>query len=305
MEGETVVARYRASRPVAGPLSVALAAILFLLAFWGLLAEFWARWTMDHSPFGYGYLVPPTVAFLVWRRWLVSRSEPVEAGRWPVWAGIVAALLVHAVGVLSAVTALQSAAFVALVLLIPAAILGPKVFRHLWAPLAYTAAMVPWPDQITSRLLLPSQEVSTALAARMLDFAGIQSYVQATSVYTPNYQFEVARACSGLTILFPVVAIAILNAMMVQAPAWKKAALVALALPLSVLANSFRIALIGWIGEHGGADLANRLHDSSGLVGVIVAIVLLTLIQGRMGILQYLPEYLPGAERSTAQEGAR
>jgi len=68
MEGETVVARYRASRPVAGPLSVALAAILFLLAFWGLLAEFWARWTMEHSPFGYGYLVPPTVAFLVWRR---------------------------------------------------------------------------------------------------------------------------------------------------------------------------------------------------------------------------------------------
>ncbi|MCX7800410.1 MAG: exosortase/archaeosortase family protein [Fimbriimonadales bacterium] len=296
MEGETIVARYRASKPSLGPLSVALVALFFLLAFWGLFGEFWSRWTMEHSPFGYGYLVPPTVAYLVWRRWRVARVEPVESGRWYGWTGIAAAVLLHLVGVLSAVTTLQSAAFLALVLLVPYVLWGGRVFRHLWAPLAYSATMIPWPDQLTSRLLLPSQEVSTRLAVALLDFAGVHSYVQGTNVYTPNYHFEVARACSGLTILFPVAAIAILNAMMADAARWKKALLVASALPLSVLANSFRIALVGWIGDHGGAPLADRLHDASGWVGVLLAIVLLTLVQVRLGMLQYLPEYLPGGE---------
>lgn len=300
MEGETIVARYRASKPSLEPLSIVLAAVLFLVAFWGLFAEFWTRWTMEHSPFGYGYLVPPTVAFLVWRRWRLARRERAETGRWFGWVGIAAAVSLHLVGVLSAVTTLQSVAFLALVLLVPYVLWGPRVFRHLWAPLAYSATMIPWPDQLTSRLLLPSQEASTKLAVALLDISGARSYVQGTSVFTPNYQFEVARACSGLTILFPVLAIAILNAMIADAAPWKKALLVASAVPLSVAANSLRIAMVGWIGEYGGASAANRLHDASGWIGVIFAIVLLTLLQARMGMMRYQPEYLPGAE--TAKE---
>jgi exosortase len=272
--------------------------VVSVAAFQGLFAYFWERWTQDQSPFGYGYFVPPTVLFLVWCRLRLSRGRPRVSGHSLALVGIVLLALTQCVALLSGVTLLQSIVFYGLLLLVPYYLWGPYVFAAIGGPLAYSAVMIPWPGQFTANLLLPSQLVSTKIATAMLSSVGTKSYVEGTLVYLPSYNFEVAAACSGLTILFPVVAIAILNVMMVRAAMWRKLVVVAFALPLAVLANGIRIAGIGLIGDGGSPQLADQLHDPSGWIAVGIAVVMLMMVQAAMKCNNFLPEYMPpfGAE---------
>jgi exosortase len=269
----------------------------FGLAFSQLFIYYWQQWTKDHSPFGFGYLVPPTVAFLLWcKRKSIAKAEVRSGSAWILLLAAFAAF-VAMVGILSVFNLLQSLAFLILLMAVPYYLWGREVYARIWGPLAFTATMIPWPDQLTAILLLPSQLLSTKLAAGMLNGLGLGASMEATMVYLPNYQFEVAKACSGLTILFPVVAIAILNCMMVEAAMWRKVGVLLLAVPISMVANALRIAIIGIIGNAGGSGLAESLHDSSGLFGVFIAIILLSLVQWWLKCLSYHPDFMPSFGR--------
>lgn len=287
--------------------SVATIALLALavVAFWDWLKYDWAQWTKDYSPFGYGYLVPPTIAYLLWCKRKAIRAAAPSPGRAWVVLPIAFALVVQIVGMMSSFNLLQSVGFAIMILAIPYLVWGSEVFRVVWGPLAFSWTMIPWPDQVTSLVLLPSQLLSTKIAARMLETVGVSTTVEATYVYLPNYSFEVAKACSGLTILFPVAAIAILNCMMVVAPLWRKALVLLLAVPVSMISNALRIAIIGLIGNSGGAKLAETLHDSSGLFGVFIAIILLTLVQWVLKCLHYHPDYMPTFGAEAEVEGGK
>jgi exosortase len=271
----------------------ALLGMAFLAAFSGLFAYYWDRWTAAHSPFGYGFFVPPTVIFLIWCHRHQIRQAPLRSPNGLALAGIILFALVHAVALISAVTILQSVAFMGLLLLVPYYLWGGAIYIHLVGPLLYTATMIPWPGQFTAKLLLPSQLVSTAVATKMMDLAGLRGWVEGTTVFLPNYNFEVAAACSGLTILFPVIAIAILNMMMVHASLARKLLVIAMALPLAVVANGFRIVMIGSIGNYGSPELADKLHDPSGWMAVGVAVIMLMGVQALFGCSNFKDQYMP------------
>jgi exosortase len=265
------------------------------LAFWPTYLEWWARWTMYQSAFGYGYLIPPTVLFLIWCRRNQIAEEPRTTGHWLVLIPIVFAVLLHCVALLARVNVLQSLSFFILTMTLPYYLWGGAVYRHIWGALAYSATMLPWPPQIYAKLLLPAQEISTKIAVKMLGWTGVATEVTNNTTVATNhgYNFEVAAACSGLTIVFPIVAIVILSVMMIKAPWWKIVFLLLLAVPLAVFSNAVRIWTIAMIGDKGNADLANRLHDPSGIAAVIFASILLVIIMSVIKAMEYKPEYMP------------
>lgn len=269
---------------------------LFTLAFWPTYVYWWERWTMYQSAFGYGYLVPPSVLFLIWCRRRQIAAAPKKAGHPLILIPILAAVLLQCAGLIARVSIVQSFAFFVLLMSVPYFVWGGAVYRHIWGALAYAATMLPWPPQIYGKLLLPAQEISTALAVRMLGMTGAAPEVtNGTTVSTGGgYEFEVAAACSGLTIVFPVIAITIMTVMMIRAPWWKIVFLLAIAFPLSIFANAVRIWTIAMIGDRWGADLANSLHDPSGIAAVVFATIVLTLIMWAMKAMDYKPEYMPG-----------
>lgn len=271
----------------------------FALAFWPTYGYWWNTWTAEQSPFGFGYFVPPTVAFLIWARRKKIAEEPKGAGHPLILLPILAAVGVHCLALIARINVLQSASFFVLAMAVPYWVWGARVYRHIWGALAYFATMLPWPQQFQGRLLLPSQELSTALSTRLLHWTGVPTLVEGTTVNTPHYGFEVAAACSGLTILFPVVSIVILTAMMLRAPWWKLVALLILAFPLSVFANAVRIWAIAMIGEFKGADLANTLHDPSGWMAVVFASLVLMGLMALLRCTTYKPEYMPVLEEET------
>lgn len=271
------------------------------LAFWPTYAYWWSTWTAEQSPFGFGYFVPPTVAFLIWARRHKIAEEPKVAGHPLVWVPVLAAALLQCLALIARINVLQSGAFLILAMTIPYLMWGGRVYRHIWGALAYTATMLPWPQQFHGRLLLPSQELSTTLSTTLLGWTGVPTLIEGTTVNTPHYAFEVAAACSGLTILFPVISIVILTCMMLRAPWWKLATLLLLAAPLSVFANAVRIASIALIGEFKGVELADKLHDPSGWMAVVFATLVLMGLQGALRCMEYKPEYMPALEEEPAR----
>ncbi len=263
------------------------------LAFWPTYTYWWSAWTAEQSPFGFGYFVPPTVAFLIWARRGKIAEEPKVAGHPLVWVPILAAVALQCLALIARINVLQSRAFLILALPVPYLDWGGRVSRHIWGALAYLATMLPWPQQFHGRLLLPSQELSTTLSTTLLGWTGVPTLVEGTTVNTPHYAFEVAAACSGLTILFPVFSIVILTCLMLRTSWWKIAALLLLAAPLSVFANAVRIWTIALIGEFRGAELADTLHDPSGWMAVVFATLVLMGILAAMRCTEYKPEYMP------------
>ena len=274
---------------------------LFSLAFWPTYVYWWERWTMYQSAFGYGYLVPPSVLFLIWCRRKQIAEAPKKGGHPLILVPILVAVLLQCAGLIARVSIVQSFAFFVLLMSVPYFVWGGVVYRHIWGALAYMATMLPWPPQIYGKLLLPAQEISTSIAVNMLHLTGAAPEVtNGTTVSTGGgYEFEVAAACSGLTIVFPVIAITIMTVMMIRAPWWKVVFLLAIAFPLSIFANAVRIWAIAMIGDRWGADLANSLHDPSGIAAVVFATIVLTLIMWAMKAMDYKPEYMPGGSSET------
>lgn len=291
--------RFRITPPV---IVGALLVIASGLVFFQLFQYYWAQWNKDHSPFGFGYLVPPTIAFLLWCKRKSIAAEEVRPGGWWAMPVIVLAVGAEIVGMLAVFNLLQSLAFFILLMTVPYYLWGGSVYSRIWGPLAFTATMIPWPDQLTAMVLLPSQMLSTSMAAGILSLLGLRPAVDGTWIHLPTYGLEVAKACAGLTILFPVIAVTIFNLMIVRAALWRKFTVLLLAVPISMLSNAVRIAIIGVIGNSGGETLANSLHDTSGWFGVLLAIVLLAFVQKWLKCLKFYPEFVPKFARELEEE---
>lgn len=78
---------------------------------------------------------------------------------------------------------------------------------------------------------------------------------------------KIAEGCSGMRSLMALTMIAAVYAHYTQKPLWKKAFLFAMALPLAIIGNFFRIFTILVITEMGYPDFAKRTyHDWAGLL---------------------------------------
>lgn len=284
--------------------TLCILAVVFCLSYLHLFGYFWERWTEEHGPFGYGYFVPPSVAYLLWCNRDQIRSAPVTRPAAWTWVLLGLAVLANIVAVLARFTLLQSVTFLSLIMLIPLCLWGPAKYKYLWAGLLYTATMIPWPGQIVNKILFSMQHLSIAMAIKMLGLFGLSPYADGVTIMLPHFSFDVAPACAGLTILFPTVACTILTAMMVDAALWRRLLLIALSVPVSILTNGGRILLIGLIGNGGGTQLANQLHDASGLVGVIICVLILSGIGALIGCGKYYDKYMPSWAR-VEEEGAK
>src|SRR5579872_1216531 len=88
----------------------AVAVLLAAIAFRGALSELVRRWTVQEE-YSHGFLIPIVAACLIWSR----RQAILASFGPPSWAGVVLillAMLLHLVGLLSAIFILSQLAFI-------------------------------------------------------------------------------------------------------------------------------------------------------------------------------------------------
>lgn len=231
-----------------------------LIAGLSLLAIFALYWPTFHSmleiwerseTFAHGYLIFPISAWLIWRqRHHLAQIEPK-----PDWRGLVLLALAGAGWLLADAGSVNVVAQYACIALLIAAIwgvLGLKVVRAIFFPLAFLLFAVP----VGEFLIAPLMEFTADFTVKALQITGIPVYREGTFFSIPSGDWSVVEGCSGLRYLIASITLGVLYAYLTFR-SWKRRLIFSIAsLIVPVIANGFRAYMIVMIAHLSDMKLA-------------------------------------------------
>jgi exosortase D (VPLPA-CTERM-specific) len=237
------------------------------------IADMLERW--GHAEYSHGYLIPLISLYV-----LAARLERLEQAQpLPAWLGVgmvLAGLVGLLLGDLSALFVIAQYSLVLTLTGLVAAQVGWRGLKVLWPALVFLLFMVPLPYFIQSNLSNNLQLISSVLGTAFLRSIGIPVFLQGNVIDLGNYKLQVVEACAGLRYLFPLMAFALLCAVMFRGAVWKRLLLFFTSVPIAIVMNSFRIAVTGVLVNSQGTEAAEGfLHYFEGWVIFTLCLIIL------------------------------
>lgn len=242
--------------PAAAPgWPAALSALFVLLAL--ILALYWETaermvviW-MRSQTFTHGFLVPPIVLWLIWKKRRAVAALSPASNVWmilPLFLAGIAWLLGH----LTATNAVTFLALIAMLVLTVPTALGLPVARALVFPLGYLFFAAP-----IGEFAMPQMMDWTAdFTVKALQFTGIPVYREGLSFVIPSGNWSVEEACSGVRYLIASVVVGTLYAYLNYRSLTRRLVFVALSIVVPIIANWFRAYMIVMLGHLSNNRLA-------------------------------------------------
>ena len=254
------------------PFGLALA-LLGVLA-WPVLTFWGYEYGKPESYYGHAPVIPFIAALMLWhKRDALSRvpkrpALPALAVLLPALALLVFALKVRAEALESTglLLTLSAATWLAL---------GTRFVRAAFLPLAFVWLMAPLPGPVLNDSTLRVQMLSTVLADKLLHLMTFSTTLTGNVIHMDNFSLFVDVPCSGFKLLLALLTFSAAFAYLVDGSAAKRFGLLLFSLPLALLVNSVRIALIGVVGECISPASAHVFHDWSGLITLVLGFVAL------------------------------
>lgn len=289
------------------PAHIVLALVIaaFVFAFFNGIENLFKRWG-EQQELSHGYFLPLIAGWMVWARrdaLAASLARPMTLGL----AGVAIATVVLVLSELT-VTSLMIFQHLAMILLFASATMalgGRHVFWLTLLPIGFLLFMVPPPYWAITVLSQKFQFWSSQLGVFMIERFGVPVFLSGNIIDLGDYQLQVAEACSGLRYLFPFLSLGFLAAYLYQAPIWQRALVFLSTIPITILMNSFRIALTGVLVQAYGASHAEGLvHFFEGWVVFLLCMIMLFGVialfsrfsgNKNIGGLLSLPEIAPRA----------
>jgi len=222
------------------------------------------QWSID-TTFGYGYAIPPVVAYLVWNRRHDLRVDP-RGGSWWGYVFLVTGLAGLVLGRAGGVQLVARGSLIIVLLGLVVFMGGWQMARRLAFPLAFLAIMIPLPPGVFSRLTWPLQVFTAKFSTSALHLAGYPVLLQGIYIDLPSVRLEVAAACSGFRSMIALGATAILLGYMTHDRWLDRLLLVLSVVPIAILANAVRVTSNIMMGFYTGA-----FHTIAGWVVFVLA----------------------------------
>lgn len=224
----------------------------------------------------HGYFIPLVVLYLIW--WKKEELIATPKSIW--WPGLILvalALALHVVGFQVQQTRLSIVAFYGGLYALTGLVWGWRWMRATFFPFFLTAFCVPLgnkADAVTQPLRQLATDITAAIARGPLGYEVVQN---GTTLFDPagRFSYEVAAACSGLRSLTAITVLALIFAFVWFKPWWKRAIMIAAAVPLAIGSNVFRLLSIVISAEAFGQEAGNFVHDN-----------------GLLSLLPYIPAFL-------------
>ncbi|MFZ1928037.1 MAG: exosortase/archaeosortase family protein [Candidatus Sulfotelmatobacter sp.] len=150
---------------------------------------------------------------------------------------------------------------------------GFSAFERAAFPLGFLFWLVPIPQVLLDPIVRLLQEGSAVSADVIFAIAGVPVVREGTIITIPGLAIEVARECSSIrSSLMLVVTTMVLAQMLLRSP-WRKALVIAVAIPLSIVKNGLRIFVLGMLGTRVDPSyLTGRLHHQGGIIYFLIAL---------------------------------
>ncbi len=227
-----------------GPwLALPLLLLGYLWVFWPSLARMESIWRHSET-YMHAYLILPISLWLVWRQrgqWLGLAPKTTLLPAIAAFPFAILWLLAYAIDV-NFVSQFAAIFFLQLLLW---SVLGHRLMRILWFPVAFLVFLVPFGEAANPIL----QNITADMVVYFLRLVDFPIFREGLYIYTPSAVFEVAVACSGLNFLLTSLVLSCLYSYLHYRHWYKAIAFIALTLALSIIANGIRAFLLVVIGE--------------------------------------------------------
>lgn len=238
--------------PVALAWAALLAAAFFAMFFRWFLKQFGPHGFSATFPedWAHAYVVPLISGYYIWRH----RADLLSAPATTFWPGIV----LLGCGVVSYsyfVIGFSNHMFQGFAILMAVGglvllLAGPRVFGVLAFPIGYLALGVTISDRVMNAITFRLKLLATSGSHYLLTLLGVEHDAAGNvlTIYdgsgTPH-PLNVADACSGMRMVIAFVALAVAVAFLSCRHWWQRIALVLLAIPVALLMNVLRVAILG------------------------------------------------------------
>ena len=254
--------------PIAGLIA------LLAVAFGPVLRDLFGIWEANPQ-YSHGYLVPVFAVGLLWLRRDQLNVARLRPNAWGL-PFLAAGLLLRHFGAYVHIDFIEQLSLIACVPGIVVTIGGFEALRWSWPSLAFLLFMLPMPYRLEVALQGPLQRIGTIASTFVMQTFGLPAISSGNVIDVSGERINVAEACSGLSMLTIFFALSTAVAMVSRRPLLERLFVVASALPIAILANVFRITLVGslyFLGVH--PDTVAVVHDWAALYMMPLALGLL------------------------------
>jgi exosortase len=260
-------------------LVLAVAALLIWL-YASTMAELGSEW-LSSSDSSYGAILAGISFGTMWTRRRAIRDAAVEpSGFLPGVAILTFGLFLFLIGRFGADVFVTRISLVVVATGALWCVAGTRAVRLCAAPMLFLIIAIPLPTLVVNAITLPLQLVASRMAEWMLASAHIPVFRDGNVLELQSTSLEVAEACSGLRSLISLTAIAFLVAWASECTVWRRAIVIAVAMPIALLLNAIRIAATGAACEFWGPDAARGgWHTFAGWLTFVIAVIVLARVQ--------------------------
>ncbi|MBJ6724245.1 VPLPA-CTERM-specific exosortase XrtD [Geomesophilobacter sediminis] len=222
-------------------------------------------------------LIPLVVLYLVWeKRDLLARTPSA-----PSWLGMVPVLVGLLLFWLGELSGEYFSQYLSLWLVLVGALwlhLGWRKLRLIAFPLLFGLGSFPLPNYLNTQLSLKLKLISSQLGVWLLHLFGMSAFREGNVIDLGFTRLQVVDACSGIRYLIPLIAMGGLLAYYYKGAFWKRGVVLFSTVPVAVLTNGVRIALVGMLYPLVGPKIVDGfLHDLTGWVIFMLSLLLLLL----------------------------
>jgi len=239
---------------------------------------------------GHGPLIIAASLWLVWQSREKLKSTPLSAAPIAGWAilvfGLVLMFLARTQGVLTVEVFSAIPVITGCVLLLA----GWTFFRVLAFPIFFLFFAVPMPDWLIDSATVPLKVFISDVVTQVLYAMGYPIAQNGVMIMIGSYQLMVKDACSGMNSIFALSAIGMFYVYVFRSDAKIRGLLLLVAIvPITIVANFIRVLALVLAAYYGGIDaVEGTLHDLTGIGLFVVAVALLFLFDGFLGLVARL-----------------
>jgi exosortase len=260
---------------------------LLLAAFVGLFFR-WFR--IQHlissskmEDWGHAYIIPLLSAFLIWKhRADIARIRPTIF--WPGLAPFVLGIISYFWGVVGIKNHMfQGFAIILAILGLSLLLLGPRMFRYVFLPIAFLIFAVTVSERIMIDLTFPLQLAASQGGYFVLSvvgfFAGFTVDVHGNLIDIIDstgkaHPLNIAAACSGMRMVVAFFALAGATAILGCKVWWQRVALMLLAAPVAIVINTGRVSVLGLLSLWDPELASGEAHTAIGTFLLIPGLLL-------------------------------
>lgn len=263
------------ARWLADPRTLMIAATAgFVWAFAHVLGDLVKTW-WSVADYSHGFLIIPMAGYLAW-----SRRDRIPRRRRPAlfWGFglLILALAANMFGSLTQIPTIEAYAMLPAIAGLVLIVGGWRLLGWAWPMIAFLLFMLPLPHSLATQLARPLQLMASGGAVYLLQCAGVPALAEGIVIHLENTQLNVAFACSGLQMIVSFGAVTTAIALLSIYPWYGKAIIALSAVPIAIVCNVARIALIAW-AERFELVPPKEAHDAGGILIVPFTVALVFL----------------------------